>query len=279
MINAESIINQLKFAIKYDSLVLPTLPEVAIKVKETANNPNASVSSITKVIEVDPAISARLLKVANSPTYRSSKATDDLKSAINRLGIPTTARLVTSLAMAQMFQSNSKFIDTTIRKIWDQATEVAGNAHVFCKNYTNLQPDQAALAGLIHNIGALPILTFAEQNEDLIEHPEFIDTLIAKVGPKLGEMILSQWQFSKELREAPKVLTLVTSQSPHHKPTYTDILIAAKIKSLAGTSHPYASLPWSEVPAFAKLGIDTSEDTNEVEDLSLEMEAATALLR
>ena len=91
-------------------------------------------------------------------------------------------------------------------------------------------------------------------------------------------MILHQWDFPKDLIQAPQVVNLVVKNSPG-KINYMDVLIAAKMQSLLDTDHPYGSFPWSEVPAIVKLGIDTSEDGNEIEDLSEDMEAAASFLR
>ena len=213
MLDAAQIIEELRQAIKSDALVMPTLPEVAYKVRDTAADPEASVAELAKVIEQDVSISARLIRVANSPLYRGAKPNDDLKSAINRLGLKLTSSLVTSLAMEQMFQAKSKDVDERMRGIWTRATEVAGVGHVLCKHYTDLKPDQATLGGLIHEIGSLPILTFAESKPELLENVGFLDQLVTKVSPKLGLMILRQWDFPSELQKIPSWMSNLTNNN------------------------------------------------------------------
>lgn len=278
MLDAGQLIEELRQAIKSDALVMPTLPEVAYQVRDTASDPDASVNQLVKVIEQDVSISARLIRVANSPLYRGAKPNDDLKSAINRLGLKLTSSLVTSLAMEQMFKAESKEVDARMGGIWGRATQVAGISHVLCKHYTKLKPDQATLGGLVHEIGALPILTFAETKPELLENIHFLDQLITKVSPKLSLMILRQWDFPTELQKVPSWMSLLTSTTTTTV-DYVDVIIAAKIQSLENTDHVLAAMPWSQVPAFAKLGINTDDHDEELEDLSNEILEATAMLQ
>ena len=89
-------------AIKNDQLVLPTLPEVALKVREVADDPKADIEKLAGVIGNDAALSARIIRVANSPLLRASRAIEDLKTALMRLGISYTCNIATGLAMEQM---------------------------------------------------------------------------------------------------------------------------------------------------------------------------------
>ena len=76
---AEKVQNELLEAIENDELVLPTLPEVALQVREAAENPNISIPALSKVIGNDAALTARLIKVVNSPLLRTNKEITDLR--------------------------------------------------------------------------------------------------------------------------------------------------------------------------------------------------------
>ncbi len=105
---AEKVVQDLLHAIDTDRVVLPTLPEVALKVREAAEDPNVGVAELSRVIAMDAALTARLIKVVNSPLLRTSKEITDLQMAVGRLGINYTANLATGLAMQQMFQATSR---------------------------------------------------------------------------------------------------------------------------------------------------------------------------
>ena len=108
---AEKVLLDLTRAIDHDELVLPTLPEVALKVREAAEDPNVGIPEMTKVIGNDAALTARIIKVVNSPLLRTNREITDLQMAIGRLGINYTCNLATGLAMEQMFQATTDVVD------------------------------------------------------------------------------------------------------------------------------------------------------------------------
>lgn len=272
---AQRVQDQLMEAIDKDQLVLPTLPEVALRVREAAEDPNVSIPDLVREIANDAALSARLIKVVNSPLLRTRQEITDLGMAVNRMGITYTANLATGLAMAQMFQATSDVIDAKMREVWARSTEVAGISHVLCRHYTKLKPDQATLGGLVHQIGVLPILSYAEENEELLADSKSLDLVIERIHPLIGDRILEAWEFPLPLRHVPTEHLDFARNSA--QVDYSDIIQVAVLQSFAGTDHPYALIDNSNVSAFAKLGLNPDED-DEDEDLSAEMEAAMQML-
>jgi HD-like signal output (HDOD) protein len=199
----EKVRQEIITAIKNDQLVLPTLPEVALKVREVADDPNADIDKLCGVIGNDAALSARIVRVANSPLLRASRAIEDLRAALMRLGIHYTCNIATGLAMEQMFQATSDLIDMRMREVWSRSSEVAGISHVLCKHYTRLRPDQATLAGLVHKIGVLPILTYAEEHPALLKDSLTLDAVIEQLHAPIGDLILKTWNFPEELAHIP----------------------------------------------------------------------------
>ena len=78
--------------IKNDQLVLPTLPEIALQVQEIAEDAATTIPQLTKIIAQDPAMTARIIKVTNSPLIRTSSPVTDLNTAISRLKTTSNAR-------------------------------------------------------------------------------------------------------------------------------------------------------------------------------------------
>ena len=110
-------------------------------------------------------IAARIIKVASSPLFRAAKEVDNLKVAISRMGIPYTCNLAIGVAMEQLYQSTSEDVDRHLRESWTHSTEVASLSYTYCRHFSRLKPYQAALAGLVHEIGKLPLLVWADENE------------------------------------------------------------------------------------------------------------------
>lgn len=272
----EEIRDELIDAIANDKIVLPTLPEVALQVRETAADPNVNAQKLGDVISTDAALTARLIKVANSPLLRARNPIEDLKMAVMRLGIDYTSNLATGLAMEQMFQATSDTIDKLMRDVWNRSTEVAGISHVLCRHYTQLKPDQATLAGLVHKIGVLPILTYAEDNRRLLKDPSLLNKVIDTIHPQIGRKILETWDFPEELQMVPEEHMHFDRQVA--EVDYADIVMIANLQSYLGTDHALTQMDWSPISAFVRLGLDPDINTHEVEDLSADMEAAMAFL-
>ncbi|MFT6430416.1 MAG: HD-like signal output (HDOD) protein [Halopseudomonas sp.] len=270
---AQRVQDELIQAIDKDQLVLPTLPEVALRVREAAENPNVSIPDLVREISTDAALSARLIKVVNSPLLRTRQEITDLGMAVNRMGINYTANLATGLAMAQMFQATSDIIDRKMREVWARSTEVAGISHVLCRHYTRLKPDQATLAGLVHQIGVLPILSYAEENNQLMADSISLNLVIERIHPVLGDRILAAWDFPVPLRHIPTEHLDFNRSTPTID--YADIVQVAMLQSL-NSEHPLAQMDWSTIASFNKLGLAQDEEGSE--DLSAEMEAAMQLL-
>lgn len=274
---ADKVQRELMQAIENDELVLPTLPEVALRVREAAEDPDVSISTLAKVIGNDTALTARIIKVVNSPLLRTNREINDLQMAISRLGINYTSNLATGLAMEQMFQATTDVVDRKMREVWNKSTEIAAISHVLCRNFTRLPADQATLAGLIHQIGILPILTYAEEHNALLSDSISLNHVIDRIHPLIGEKILRAWEF-------PDPIAIVPSQHldfsrASEKVDYVDIVQVATLQSFIGTTHPYTQLDWNQIPAFAKLGLDPATLLQEDEDLSAAMDAAMSMLQ
>jgi HD-like signal output (HDOD) protein len=274
---AEKVQKELIQAIDNDELVLPTLPEVALKVREAAEDPNIGIPQLSKVIGNDAALTARIIKVVNSPLLRTNKEITDLQMAVSRLGINYTCNLATGLAMEQMFQATSDVVDRKMREVWNKSTEIAGICHVLCKHYTRLLPDQATLAGLVHQIGVLPILTYAEEHSELLADSISLNHVIEQIHPIIGDKILRTWEFPEQIAMMPSQYLDFSRDSA--KVDYVDIVQVATLQSYLGSEHPYTQLDWSQIPAFRKLGLDPSQNLNDDEDLSAAMEAAMSMLQ
>ncbi|GAC1038221.1 HDOD domain-containing protein [Pseudomonas sp. No.117] len=253
---AEKVVQDLLHAIDTDRVVLPTLPEVALKVREAAEDPNVGVAELSRVIALDAALTARLIKVVNSPLLRTSKEITDLQMAVGRLGINYTANLATGLAMQQMFQATSDAVDRKMREVWSQGTEIAAISHALCKKYTRLMADRALLAGLVHQIGVLPILTYAEEQEDLLANAITLDQVTARIHPQIGERILKVWDFPADIACVPREYLTLDRQPA--TADYADIVQVATLLQAQRQGQSETSV--QTLPAALRLGLDQQPD-------------------
>lgn len=259
-------------ALHRDRLELPMLPEVALKIRDAADNPDISVAELAHVIGDDPALAARIVRVSNSPLMRGDSSIETLAGAVGRMGITFTANLATGFAMEQMFQATSETVDTLMRAVWSHSTRVAATATVVARRYTKLKPDRAMLAGLTHAIGILPVLAWAENDDRLGDEPQLLSAVIEAVHPHLGSAILESWQFPSELIQVPLEYCAFARRSP--ATDYIDVVMVANLQSYLGTDHPFGRLDWEEIAAFTRFGVAAADAQLEIAEMANAVAAA-----
>ena len=193
--------------IQTDSLVLPTLPEIAIKIRETADDPDANLVAMSDVISQDPALTARMIKVANSAFLGRTVKVETLNQAVTRIGLRQIKNIATAVAMEQLFVSKNELVRDYMEKSWQKTVNVAcvamATMHLWLKDnkHKSLNIDTLTLVALVHTIGTLPILTEAERHEEVFANPSFLEAAIKRMGGKLGGAIMRSWEFSGEFIE------------------------------------------------------------------------------
>lgn len=257
-------------------LVLPTLPDIALKVRDAVAKGDASAQDLSEMITTDAALSARLIQVANSPLYRGAAEIKNIQMAVTRLGNSTIRTLITSLVMQQMFKPTTPLLEHYFRSIWEQGVNVSAISRALTNFVPHLNGDEAMLAGLIHQIGKLPILTLVEKIPEFKDSPSRLDKLLEKAHPHVGKIIMDTWNFPAELK--PVASQYVDFQRDSgEKADYVDVVQVAFLQSIAGTDHPACRVDWSTVPAFAKLGLQADAEILEIEGVSEEIEMAQAM--
>ncbi|MCW8903207.1 HDOD domain-containing protein [Sedimenticola sp.] len=274
MIGKAAFFESLQTAIKENKITLPTLPEVALKVRDAVEQENVTAHQIADMVATDAALSARLLQVANSPLYRGRVPIESIQMAVTRLGYKLVRSLVVSLAMKQIFQATNDTLDVRLRSMWEQSVEIAAISRVLSQNLRHLDKEQAMLAGLIHNIGSLPILTWAESYPELMEDEAELDKLVAELTPAIGTQILEFWGFPESLvRVAAEAQNLSYDSGP--QADYVDVVIVARLQALpADKVGDMAS--WINVPAFLKVGLDPEVEMIEIEGVAEDIESVQA---
>ncbi|KAF2406336.1 HD-like signal output (HDOD) domain, no enzymatic activity [Pseudomonas antarctica] len=255
---AEKVQQALVTAIDNDDLVLPTLPEVALKIRQAAEDPEISINHLSKVISRDTALSARLIKVVNSPLMRATQEVTDLHTAITRLGTNYSSNLAIGLVMEQIFHARSEVVELKMREVWRRSLEVAGVSYALCRSHSQLKPDQAALGGLVHQIGVLPILTYAEDHYELLSDPVSLNHVIESIHPLLGDKLLGGWDFPEMLAKLPGQYLNLERDSASLD--YIDLVQVAVLYCHQGTDHPLANVAVSTLPAIKKLRVDPYSD-------------------
>ncbi len=270
---------QLREDIAANRIQLPTLPEVALRVREAVESEDSNAAAIAEIVTQDPALTARLLQVANSALYRGARAIDNVQMAVTRMGLKLVKNLVVSLAMRQMFQATSDALDHAFRRIWNDSVEVASIARVLATGVRGLEPEQAMLAGLIHNIGALPVLTKLDLELGFDADRALVDRLLSEIAPALGRDMLREWQFADCLVEVP--VACLDLERVRDEADYADVVLVARLEQLAssGKLNPETCpMEWPRYSAFARVGVDTEITVLEMEGPAEQIAEVRSLL-
>ncbi|MFK8067465.1 MAG: HDOD domain-containing protein [Gammaproteobacteria bacterium] len=277
VVNEEEFYTQLISDLNSGKLSLPTLPEVAIKVRDIVNDPNASAADMADIIVTDASLAAKLIKVANSPLFRGQREIDSVQMAVARLGVSLIRNLVTSLMMKQLFNAKSPKLAKKVRDLWEYNSQIAAISHVLGNTCPTVASDEALLAGLIHNIGALPVLMRADEQPELLEHPGLLDKLVEKLSSPIGKKILEAWHFPQSLIDvAAEYSDFTRNKNP--EADMTDVVQVALLQSYMGSDHPIGQINWDSVPALVKLGFTSEIEEIELEGCTEKIEAAQNML-
>ncbi|MFF7706864.1 HDOD domain-containing protein [Pseudomonas sp. NPDC007930] len=247
---AETVQADLLEAIERDTLMLPTLPEVALAIRKAAEDSEVSVTELSRVIGRDTALSARLIKVVNSPLLRSQVEVTTLHTAITRLGVNYTCNLAVGLVIEQIFNARSPVVERKMRDSWATSVAVAGLAYELCRRTQKLKADQAALAGMVHLIGVLPILTYAEDHNDLLADPVCLNHIIESIHPVIGSKILRRWEFPRALAEVPLFHLEYEREQP--QADYADVVQMAALLNKPVEQRLFMS----KLPAYQRMGME-----------------------
>lgn len=261
----KSLAAEIMQAVECDNLTLPTLPEIALRIRRCENDPNLDILTLARIIEHDSATTAQLIRIANSPLVRREVKVADLSKAISLLGLNYCARLAISLSTKQLFNSKTPSSEVKMREIWQHSLDVACHCYVLAGK-AKLVPEEAFLAGLLHKIGALPVITMAD-NEGCYSLEE-LNKAIEEIHPMLGESILNHWQFPRSIADIPQNYL---NQSRHMGSIdLCDLVTIANNKICAEELR----LPWSDIIAIERLGWHHNSVNEEFTSLAGQIELA-----
>jgi HD-like signal output (HDOD) protein len=170
----------------------PTCLDAAMLVRNALKDPFASTRQIVQAIGVEPLISSKLLRLANSVTYNpAGNEISNLGIVIDRLGFDIVRTTSLAVAMDQMLKSrNLVAYDHIARKTWEHSVQVAAIARVLARHLGRVRPEEAMLAGLVHNIGVFYLLFRAAEYPEYRNNEPAMIELLAGWQEGIGESLL-----------------------------------------------------------------------------------------
>ena len=255
---------------------LPTLPIVALRIGEVVHSKSASVPQVAEILRSDPATSAKLLRLVNSPYFGIPGGVSDVARAIPFVGFNTLYQLVLSISVLETLHVGDSRLDA--RALWTHALTVATAARELAQDIRFADPGACFTAGLLHDMGKIALAkidpeklaaTFATMRTDGVS----LEVAERQHGltphDRIGSRLARQWKFPASLTTPIEQhhsihRAEVRDRLVPHLRTITEIVAAADHLSLACQAS-FAPTPFEEDGAadvaelFARNGLAISQ--------------------
>ncbi len=136
---------------------LPTLPDIPNRALHLLEDPDASLSEVGDVIALDPVLTARCLRLVNSPTFAARGQVETIHAAVTRLGAQEVRSLLLTATMLEALRTESTRLN--LSEIWRHAIASGVLARRLARDLREPEVDRAYLAGLLHSLGEVALAT------------------------------------------------------------------------------------------------------------------------
>jgi len=257
-------------------VVFPTAFDVVMRLRKALQDPNLSIDHLADMIILEPLISGRLLGLANSAAFsRRGPEVRGVKAAVVRLGLNTVRSTAMAIAMNQLLRSKDLVpFNDLANHLWEHSLRTAVAAEIIARKMTHISPDEAMLAGLVHDLGAFYMLYRASQYEELRQRPDTVRHLISQWHESIGHSLLIALSLPETVADAMR-----DHDQPRPMPlparTLSDIVYIANLMAGGKFEWLYRDADSGAAIDFA-LPAEYQALTGEVEQREHEMRAAFA---
>ena len=237
---------------------LPPFPDTAFRVQQCINDPDSDLQKLTAIVAGEPALAARLMRMANSAMMRRSEIeVTDLNTAISRVGTRIVLNAAASFAAREAFKPPpDSLCANDLNELRQHSVRVAAIAYSIAKNtYFQGRPDEAMLAGLLHAVGKFYILMKAADYPDLFSDADALNGLIDQWHAGVARAIVESWQFPEAVALGVDEQDL-TEKGRSESADIGDILLIAKPLARDGLQ---AAAELGDLDALARLGTDAEQ--------------------
>jgi len=253
---------------------LPSFPDIALRVRKVLSDEEVSQEQVVRVVGSEPALAARLMQIANSAALNfTGKPIQDLRTAINRMGHNMVRSAAIAFSMSQLKKVESlKGLEKPLDELWKSSAAVAAMSHAVAKRYSKINPDTGMLAGLLHGIGKLYILTRSSKHPALFADQSIYNQIVRDWHSPVAKALLENWDMAEEIVNA--VSDYEDIERAHTGPVdLTDVLTVGNLLA-AFKEHPESlEINMHDVAACKRMQIDRASYEKLIDESEHEIDA------
>lgn len=249
---------------KSKSITLPSLPEIALYINAALEKEDVSTKKLSKIIQMDPVIAARVVQVANSPLYGNTE-NNSIQDALARIGIDGVRTIVMGVVLRDLFMPKSQPVIDSMTKFYEHSIRTGVICYALAKKLKGFNRDQAFMAGILHDIGVVPILVVADRYPQISEKKNTLTAVLTHLKSYIGGMVLQQWQFSDKFTEVAK--HAYDWERNVEQADYCDLVQVALMHSHLVGGEKIKGPELSALPAFKRLGFDKVNPVDNIKTL------------
>jgi HD-like signal output (HDOD) protein len=202
----KEIVTQIIAKLKNNDFALPALSDVAEKLTRMAENNTASADEIAELFKNDPIITARLVAISNTASYRGVRNCSSLEEAITRIGIKDTINYIWFFCNKGLFESKNKNFNDILLKLRDHSLATAECARLVAKHLQQKNTNDYFYMGLMHDIGVVLVLEILKEisKHNPINDVEEINKVLQTLHHQFGTALLKRWNMSEILQTIAK---------------------------------------------------------------------------
>jgi HD-like signal output (HDOD) protein len=199
-----SFVKALAAELSQGQVELPSVPDIVVRLQKTLSDENVSNETVVMVLGSEPVLAGKLLTMANSAALNASnRRIADLKTAVARVGFNIVRSVALSFAIEQLKRSGEyKHLEGQLDTYWKNSVQIAALCHVIARRFSSLNGDTALLAGLMHNVGRIYILTRASKYPSLTADPLTFNAIMRDWHANVAKALLENWKVPEEIVEA-----------------------------------------------------------------------------
>jgi HD-like signal output (HDOD) protein len=224
-----SFVERLAQDLRDERLELPAFPEAVIRIQRALQSPDTKTDDIVRILSSEPALAARLLRMANSAEFRrADNKITDLRTAVSLMGFNVVRSVSVAFAMRQLRRKDgySAAAQAELEQAWTDSLDTSAACFVLAKRFTKLNPEQALLTGLLHVLGRLYIIMRSKDAPELSNAE--IREVIEGWHASIGKAILESWDLPEALQQAVEHQDEFETERDGDV-SLTDVLIAGKL--------------------------------------------------